>query len=107
MYTLTSKCKCTHLLEFTRLRIIRKKELIKQYEVEKQSAEFEKTLQIEKQRIECQNIGNMMYLLCMERQKCLNEKKLIEKHYSKIQSDLILKVSIQKKKMETLQKEVK
>nr|CAH7731723.1 unnamed protein product [Callosobruchus chinensis] len=58
-----------------------KAEIHRQYDLGQQDAKFRYRLKQLKHNLECKNLANMMYIICMERRKCHEEKLRIEKHY--------------------------
>lgn len=65
------------------------------YDIGMERVNFEEKLRQLRHKIECNNIANLMGLLCMERRKCLQEKNNIENFYkseiAKLTSNLCVK----------------
>ncbi|CAH1966680.1 unnamed protein product [Acanthoscelides obtectus] len=78
-----------------------KAEIHRQYDLGKQDAKFRYRLRQLKHNLECKNLANMMYIICMERRKCYEEKLRIEKYYvaeiSKLKGTIESKKSVIKK----------
>lgn len=53
----------------------------KLYDIGIEKAKFNEKMRELRHNLECQNIANLMGILCMERRKCLAEKSAIEKYY--------------------------
>lgn len=58
-----------------------------------------------KHNLECKNIANMMYILCMERRKCCEEKQIIEQHYMEEIKKLKTVIFNRDNQIKTLKKE--
>ncbi|KAJ8946921.1 hypothetical protein NQ314_008720, partial [Rhamnusium bicolor] len=53
----------------------------REYDINMEQTKCKESIRQLKHNLECKNIANMMYVLCMERRKCCDEKTAIEKHY--------------------------
>ncbi|KAG5877083.1 hypothetical protein JTB14_011787 [Gonioctena quinquepunctata] len=60
---------------------LKKKEIQKEYDLGTQRVKYHTNVEQLRHVLECKNIANMMYILCMERRKCCKEKEDIEKYY--------------------------
>ncbi|CAG9861983.1 unnamed protein product [Phyllotreta striolata] len=85
---------------------IKKKELEIDYNKSKHINQLAQHLKIEKQRIECTNIANMIYVLVMERRKCANELETIKERFASLKTQLNRKVAIQMETIKRLEKDL-
>ncbi|XP_072380121.1 uncharacterized protein [Diabrotica undecimpunctata] len=83
-----------------------KLEMRRIYEKEKMKHEHKKELQHAKHRLECSNLAHMMYILCMERRKCCEEKMALEDYYKKKVEGLSNKIVDHKTNIKKLTKKV-
>ncbi|KAJ8977084.1 hypothetical protein NQ317_008427, partial [Molorchus minor] len=60
---------------------LQKRDIQKQYEIGVERVKCRESIRELKHNLECRNIANMMYILCMERRKCCEEIAEIENYY--------------------------
>ncbi|XP_050499125.1 uncharacterized protein LOC126879855 isoform X2 [Diabrotica virgifera virgifera] len=84
-----------------------KLEMRRIYEREKMRHDHKKELQHAKHRLECRNLAHMMFILCMERRKCCEEKMAIEDYYKKKVEGLSTKIVDKKTNIKKLKKTVR
>nr|XP_023011492.1 uncharacterized protein LOC111501809 [Leptinotarsa decemlineata] len=61
---------------------LRKSEIKRQFDLSQQQSIYSSNVKQLRHVLECKNIANMMYILCMERRKCCKEKTEIEELYN-------------------------
>lgn len=75
------------------------------YEAQLRELHFYRQMKNLKHHLECRNVANMMYVLCMERRKCNTEKFSIEEYYKKEISKLNEIIDKQGEEINKLQEE--
>lgn len=63
--------------------LIKKTQLKCKFTLESERARYKDVLKQLKHYLECKNVANMMYILCMERRKCEKERETLQTNYQK------------------------
>ncbi|KAL3268744.1 hypothetical protein HHI36_007846 [Cryptolaemus montrouzieri] len=62
---------------------LQKTEIQARFEMQQEQARCKEKLKVLRHDLECKNLANMMYVICMERKKCWREKSSIEEQLSR------------------------
>lgn len=81
-----------------------KAEMKKIFDIGMEKVRFNEKMSEIRHHLECKNIANLMYMLCMERRKCLMEKNEIETYYKNEIANLVKHVNDKKEKIKELNK---
>ncbi|XP_018573237.1 uncharacterized protein LOC108912488 [Anoplophora glabripennis] len=84
---------------------LQKAYLQKGYDINMEKTKCKESIKQLRHNLECKNIANMMYVLCMERRKCCTEKEKVEQYYVKEIKKLNKLISDKDHRIKTLTEE--